>query len=514
MERPKLTANSPYLHGVSRETRGETQQQTPQRTPARSPRSRATGFLEKLPRFLRSPLNPAANQEADSGTRSPAHMFAKQQALGKKTIERLERMSLGAGTSSGAALSHNTRPGKAYPNATLKWPDGSVSEGVAVKVGKHDYQFHLDQRDAALTTRKAAESTTAIVPLKVDKEKSSFFSRGRKFTPSLPSLENAGLHRGRGPVELRGDDLNFDHGQIVSEGLKSLSKQDINQMLSNVSFAKDLDQGEGRGLNRHQQAALLNIFASTLRALADQYTDRPALRNAAKALANPVFLQIGVRPNPATRQLALASGSSKSPEAVKHAVSQLRPGEHLYFPIYYGPRGAVHAAGLSVTRIGTEDRPKLRVSLTDTEYGRPGIFVDVSSRRFLRELPNLLSGKLHPSTEQLVQDITASASNFRKPLRQWLARIDPSRTPSSIYFGGKVLEQPTQNGPSCVSENAFAFMATVLEPSDYKLAKAACLNTMLQIGERHFADSGRFGSEILARIKERASHALAGSALA
>ncbi len=71
-------------------------------------------------------------------------MFAKQQALGKKTIERLERMSLGAGTSSGAALSHNTRPGKTYPNATLKWPDGRVSEGVAVKVGKHDYQFHLD----------------------------------------------------------------------------------------------------------------------------------------------------------------------------------------------------------------------------------------------------------------------------------------------------------------------------------------------------------------------------------
>nr|CCA82735.1 hypothethical protein [blood disease bacterium R229] len=452
---------------------------------------------------MRSPLNPAASQQADSGTRSPASLFTKQQG-----------MSLGAGTSSGAALSHNARPGKTYPNATLRWPDGRISDGVAVKVGKHDYQFHLDQRDAALTTRKAAESTTAIVPLKVDKEKSSFFSRSRKFTPSLPSLENAGLHRGRGPMELRGDDLNFDYGQIVSDGLKSLSTHDINQILSNVSFDKDLAPGQGRGLDRHQQSALLNIFASTLRALADQYTDRPALRSAAKALAHPVFLQIGVRPNPATRQLALASGSSKSLEAVTHAVSQLRPGEHLYFPINYGPRGAVHAVGISVTRIGTEDRPKLRVSLTDTEYGQPGIFVDVSSLKFLHELPNLLNGTLHPSTEQLVQDITASSSNFRKPLRLWLAHIDPSKTPSSAYFGGKVLEQPIQNGSSCVSENAFAFMATVLKPSDYKLAKAACLNMMLQIGERHFAGSRRFGSEILARIKERASHALAGSALA
>jgi hypothetical protein len=125
-------------------------------------------------------------------------------------------------------------------------------------------------------------------------------------------------------------------------------------------------------------------------------------------------------------------------------------------------------------------------------------------------LPALFSGALSPTKEALANALFDN--NSRRPIRQWLQNIDPRKTPSTAYWDGKPLTQPVQNGGSCASENLLAFLATTLPPSDYKLAKAACLNTMAQIAEKNFKDDRAMARDI-ARIKERAAHALAGSTL-
>lgn len=481
---------------------------TPPRTPPRSPKSSAHGMLDNLSRFARSPLRAATPLPEDPATRSPAPTLTRQTAFSKATAERLGRMGFADEGSSSQAVRPQMPPAKTYPKATLQWPDGHVSEGVAVKLGKNDYRFHVDQSDPALTSRKGARNGAATLPLKVEKEKVSMFRRSQKFTASLPSAKSAGLQQGPGAVQLRGDALKFENGRIISTGLQPLSVAELNGLFQNLGYEKGAQPGVGAGLKRKQQVAVLDMFSSAVNDLARRHPERPALRSAAQALANPIYLQIGTRPDPARAGLALASGGSQSPDQARQAVARLKQGEHIYFPVIYGPRGVQHAVGVSVSRTGTDENPRFRVSMTDTERQTPGMFVDISARRLFRALPDLVNGTLGQPAPALAQAI--AAPNFRKPLRQWLASLSPSKSTQSAYFDDKVLRQPVQAGSSCVSENAFAFLATVLPPSDYKLAKAASLNVALQLAQQHFAAVGG-GQEILARMKERATSALAGS---
>jgi len=49
--------------------------------------------------------------------------------------------------------------------------------------------------------------------------------------------------------------------------------------------------------------------------------------------------------------------------------------------------------------------------------------------------------------------------------------------------GGLVVSTPQKAG-DCGIEALFAFMASALQPADYKLAKATCLNTLVQLADR------------------------------
>jgi hypothetical protein len=61
--------------------------------------------------------------------------------------------------------------------------------------------------------------------------------------------------------------------------------------------------------------------------------------------------------------------------------------------------------------------------------------------------------------------------------------LAPGRPLSNDYFDGRPLLQQRQKGGSCTVEAMFALMATALPRDAYKLTKAACLSTVLAMGQ-------------------------------
>ncbi len=366
----------------------------------------------------------------------------------------------------------------------MRWPNGQLSVGELIKADDKNWRFELAPSDPLLVARKAAGEASALSPLRVRPDP-AMPKAARQSVAALPRLRDMHLTAAR-----------------------MLTQDDVMAILSNVSYAKGQAPDTGPGLNRTQQLGLINLYASALDALARQSPLTPGIAAAAHALAHPIVTELSIGFDHATGGLRVQGGTACPPEEVGAAIRQLREGEHMFFPVNYSVLGGAHAVSLSVSRLEGGTRPMLRVSLADTEYSEPGIYIDTSERKVLEALPGFLNGTLG-NGGHLPQDDVMDVL-LREPLRDWLAQIDPSKVVSSAYFGGKVLEQPIQNGGSCGSENPLAFLATVLPPPEYKLAKAACLNAVLQFAESQLAETDANSIE---RIKDRVTHALAGSVL-
>lgn len=372
------------------------------------------------------------------------------------------------------------------PGTRLRWPNGQLSAGQLFKAEARDWRFALSPSDSLVTARKAADGASQLLPLKVRPDPSAPRD-ARQSVPALPRLR----------------DMHLD-------AAATLTSEDVEAILTNVSHRKGQSTEVGAGLSRHQQQGLLDLYASALDALARQVPSSPGIAAAARALANPIDIELNIGYDNATGGLCIHGTAGRQAEEVGEAIRSLRPGEHVFFPVNYNVLGGgSHAVGLSVTRLEDSARPTLRVSLTDTEYSEPGIYIDASPRKVLNALPGLLDGSLGQGGH-LPQDDVMDVL-LREPLRDWLAQLDPTKEVSSAYFDGKVLEQPLQNGASCGSENPLAFLATVLPPSEYKLAKAACLDAVLQLAESTIDDG--VSNRSRERIQDRITHALAGSTL-
>lgn len=115
----------------------------------------------------------------------------------------------------------------------------------------------------------------------------------------------------------------------------------------------------------------------------------------------------------------------------------------------------------------------------------PALFKTVSPNQAVAALQDLLSGCLPPRPP----DVSAQAWTHparAHPLLAWWNRAGSVDTRISADFHGRgePLRSSRQKSNDCTSECVFAFLVTVLPPADYKLAKAACLNTLVQIADR------------------------------
>lgn len=432
---------------------------------------------------------------------------AKLQLETKKKQDRANRHRLFGGLitySSGSASTSSL-----VKNATIHWPDGRTSKGTASEVNGQGYAFTLDEKDPVAKERKAYSSAKAIASIMVTQGK-----RSKNFYPKFPTLEEMGLTR-NGKLFISGEKLELQKGKgLVSSGIQILSKDELTRVIEASSGGKGDEVYDGRGVYLHGRVAILNICAATLRAVAEQFLNKNVVINVAKALESPVFLDFSLaRRREEDGRDELESSSTLGKNALISKISTLEDGEHIYLPLATRTRLGGHLMGLSISK--NCDSSEFRVSFTNTENEIPGRYVDVSFDHLEKAIPSLLDASFIYKDKDFGHSL-ANAIQSDLSFRRWLKGIDNTHRVSSAYFGGTDLKQPIQNGGSCAVENTFAFLATVLSPADYKRAKAACLNTVMQIVETAKKEDGFDAIELSKRgdrLSTRITTALSGSAV-
>ena len=285
------------------------------------------------------------------------------------------------------------------------------------------------------------------------------------------------------------------------------------------------------GLTPIMQTGLNTVLGKALRALAPQCPDEAvALHTAAALEAHHVISMKSAVPSYSRRdvprtQATQAVKSSFDLPAVTRMLDALSPGQHLYVPVTEEVQGlGGHGLAIAVTR---HTEGSYRLSVINSEgwpsLGRakgcdmPAVFKTLSRQEMLDAMARLLSGAA------LVQPPGAAAGTWygRKglPLLTWLQKAgNTDAEPCARYHGGMDFRQRPQKGFDCGIEVSFAFMATVLPPAVYKLAKAAGLNALKEIYQA-LKESGDVPDDMRTymaeqRLNERITNALSGSVAA
>lgn len=447
--------------------------------------------------------------------RSPRHpavtpRLQRQDAMKKNiTVAAAERGE--AGGSSGASMER--APAAAAKSAILRWPDGRTSQGTVTKLADKSHVFTLEQNDPVIREGKAAGASELVRTLKVSKGKSSalpslFSGKSKEFKAQLPTLADMGLMKS-GKLHVMAPSLERGDGRIEVTAPERIESARLRKIAARAGYQKGERLDAGGGLSMRDVATVQKIFSAALYAVAAQAQNPQAVQRAADAMAAPVYVRMEMA-GTSRVPFAFAGASSVGARELAGRVANLQPGEHVFLPVTEATRVGGHQLGVSISK--KTDGQQYRVSITNTLNDVPGRFVDVSSLgRLQAALPSLLSGGFTHSPH--AGRVNYSIGDLSKSLGRWAEGIEPDKQLGGAYFNDTELRQPIQNGGSCVVENSFAFIATVLPPRDYKLAKAAVLGAMDQI----LKQAGKGNSDEVTmpdRIKSRITSALRGSVTA
>lgn len=334
---------------------------------------------------------------------------------------------------------------------------------------------------------------------------------GRKFVPRLPAVLAAndfnedgslpiGRHFHRRPPG--------DHAQQVeAHALISIQAQGL-ERLAKVAG------GWSSGADRDQMAALQHLFGRSLDAIAPQCTDPQSVSNVARALSegDSALWLVDFYSREARDPAEFTKASFDAP-AFREKLARLVPAQHWYIrvtaehDVFEGKSDKRIATRQHSLGVGIQKQPDghLRVSVinpngwstrppTTTPWlspwrrqvaDIPAVFKTVSQDDADTAMHALLSNHWPIRPQELSKPRwTETASG--QPLLAWLEGMGPagSRLSADFHGDGQPLVSAPQKSGDCGIESLFAFMATALQPADYKLAKAACLATLMQIVDR------------------------------
>jgi hypothetical protein len=197
-------------------------------------------------------------------------------------------------------------------------------------------------------------------------------------------------------------------------------------------------------------------------------------------------------------------------------VHELDEGAHLFLRAKFGAPDAMrHMMGISVTRVSAEH---VQVNLINSNgwyelTGKPGLERMPAMAKFLPI--DLASAGLASLLDEVIERPARGFQSERgrrvwdsspsgAPLTAWLRELD-----SSTPLQHTAHDVTPQKGSECIIEMNFAWLATVLPPADYKLAKANVLNVLRQTAEANAMDE-----EVMQRLDERITSSLSGHAMA
>jgi hypothetical protein len=310
-----------------------------------------------------------------------------------------------------------------------------------------------------------------------------------------------------------GDQLALEVEDPYGSGQPIPGPEALARLLTVISFDRNAPSGQGRGMDRAGGAFATQIFAAAAEHVAPLSRHSSAILSVATALKDCRHITVMREPNstPAGKveqQFTIHSRSDAHDAAA--ALRQLRAGEHSFFMIVNCNFGAAHMVGLSMTKIADD---LARVSFVNPIDKAVGRFIDVPSDRIRQGMATFFSGEVFKDVSEKF-DIASAKEISEIPtlpesstiFTEWMKSLVPGRPLSNDYFDGQPFLQQPQKGGSCVVEAAFALMATTLPRDAYKLTKAACLSTVLAMGQA----TGVVSPAQQARIEERMGSAWRG----
>jgi hypothetical protein len=251
----------------------------------------------------------------------------------------------------------------------------------------------------------------------------------------------------------------------------------------------------GNGLDSDDAVtALKSLLSLTLRAVAVRCADPQAVTRAAQALEDrhcKLTLRCQLDLEGAGEPRLHIYGANFDATDMRKKVTTLPPGRIWHVQLIHDTVGGgwSHSLGLAVQKQadgrvrlsvinsnGWPMQPRARGACT------PGVFKTMGQDEAVAAIQDLLSGGIPPRPEGMsMRDWTFTG--LGRPLLTWFKGAGPADAEISTDFHGtgRPLASSPQKTEDCTSESLFAFLATVLPPADYKLAKAACLNTLVQI---------------------------------
>ena len=124
-------------------------------------------------------------------------------------------------------------------------------------------------------------------------------------------------------------------------------------------------------------------------------------------------------------------------------------------------------------------------------------------------LERLLAGQMPPRGAG-VRESAWRAPEDGSPLLAWLKNAGPAGAAPEAGLRVPPLMSKKQKAGDCVIESKLTWLATVLPPPDYKLAKAAFLSCLKEVGELQGSLHPRAGK----RLDDRITSSLGGSLVA
>jgi hypothetical protein len=258
--------------------------------------------------------------------------------------------------------------------------------------------------------------------------------------------------------------------------------------------------GSQSGMPGTDKFVALQTFSRAVRAAASRVASPERLENAAAALEHACLLGFHFAGDRMQVMTTLA------PAELPRRFSAVQPGHSAYFAVeMYLPDGGGHSLGIALSR---ETASTYRVGILDSAgWGRDGHQPVLSKSASGSELVPAFEALL---TEERTRDPVAAANG--QLLRAWLRDcFSDTKWGRSLRSDGPLLQTP-QKHDDCSIENIFLYLAAVLPPSEYKLAKASCLNVLGHIAQdlkRDISGSAITNADIV-KLARRSTTALRG----
>ena len=288
------------------------------------------------------------------------------------------------------------------------------------------------------------------------------------------------------------------------------AREALKGMLHVMTFDRKAAMDAGRGMDVAGAAFATRVFAAALEQIASVSGHEAELLAVAAALKNSGQVNV-IREPRRTWDGELEQNFTIRPGIHAHDMANrlrgLHVGEHAFYLITNSSFASNHMMGLSMTRLGAN---RARVSLANPADPTVGRFVDVPLRHIEHGLAGFFSGEVFKRicatfVPQSVAEMPTEPESGTM-FTEWMKSLHPKAKLSNAYFEGKPLMQTPQKGGACTVESIFALMATTLPRDAYKLAKAACLSTVLAMGRA----SEVMSPEECARLEARMTSAWGG----